>query len=108
MTVTSYTFDGAVLGSGLTQQGTAVPAGAQRRIISASLVNTTGGGIPATVNLAPSGGAGTSNILISARTIAPGETYPCPELINQSMNAGGGVFALGNGLSFKYAAVDIF
>lgn len=108
MAVIPYTFDGAVLGGVLVQQGNSVPVGAQRRIISAAITNTTAGGIAATVNLAPSGGAGTSNTLISARTIAPGETYPCPELINQGISSGGGIFALGTGLSFKYAAVDIF
>jgi hypothetical protein len=38
--------------------------------------------------------------------IAPGETYPCPELVNQGLNPGGSVQALGAGLTFKYTATD--
>jgi hypothetical protein len=77
-------------------------------ITAAALVNTTAAAIAATVYLAPSGVApGPANALISARSIAPGETYFCPELVGQGINAGGSVQALGAGLSFKYSAKDI-
>lgn len=107
MSVTSYTHDGAVLTGSLAKQGTDVPALTQRIITAAALVNTTGGPVAATVNLAPIGGAAAGNTLISARTIGAGESYPCPELINQGVNAGGAVWASGAGVSFKYAAKDI-
>jgi hypothetical protein len=107
MTINLYTFDGAVLGAAAAKQGTDVPTLTQRTIVAATLTNTTGAAIAATVYLAPSGGNAAANMVISARTISAGETYVCPEMINQSINAGGAVWALGNGLSFKYAAKDI-
>lgn len=108
MSVTPYVFDGGLLSGAAATQGNAVPALTRRIIKSAALVNTTGGALAASVYLVPNGGsAAASNTLISARSIAPGESYPCPELINQGVNAGGLVQALGNGLTFKYTAVDI-
>lgn len=106
MAVNSYIHDGSVLGAALAKQGTDVGALTQRIITAASITNTTGGAIQATVNFAPASGTGTSNTLISGRPIAAGETYPCPELIGQGVNAGGAVWAMGNGLSFKYAAKE--
>ena len=44
--------------------------------------------------------------MVSARAIAAGESYPCPELINQGIDAGGFVAASGVGLTFKYTATD--
>lgn len=108
MTISSYIHDGAVLTAAAAVQGAAVGALTRRVITSAALVNTTGAAVQATVYLVPSAGAaGAANTLISARTIAPGETYFCPELVNQGINAGGSVQALGLGLTFKYAAKDI-
>lgn len=107
MAVTPYVFDGGALTAAAATQGTAVPALTKRVIKSAALVNTTAAPIAATVYLVPNGGAaGATNTMISARPIAPGESYPCPELINQGLNAGGAVQALGNGLTFKYTATD--
>lgn len=108
MTIQSYIFDGGALTAAQAQQGTAVGSGTKRIITAAALVNTTGAAVQATVCLVPSGGAAAAaNTLISARTIAPGETYFCPELVNQGLNSGGFVSALGNGLTFKFAAKDI-
>lgn len=108
MTVTVYIFDGGALTGAAATQGTAVPTLTKRIIRSAAICNTTAGAIAATVYLVPSGGtAGSTNTYISARSIAPGETYSCPELINEGLNSGGFVQALGNGLTFKYTATDI-
>lgn len=108
MSTTPYVFDGGALTGAAATQGTTVPALTKRVIKSAKLVNTTGAPIAATVYFVPSGGtAGASNTLISAKSIAAGETYNCPELVNEGLNAGGFVQALGNGLTFKYTAIDI-
>ena len=41
------------------------------------------------VNLVTSGGAaGTENLVVDARAIAPGETYTFPELVGQSLGSG--------------------
>ena len=102
-----YIFDGGALTGSAVTQGTVVPTGKKRVIKAASLCNTTGGVVTATVYLVPSGGAaGASNTYISGRPIAAGETYPCPELVNQGLNEGGFVQALGNGLTFKYTSQE--
>lgn len=42
------------------------------------------------VNLVTSGGsAGNSNLVIDDKTIVPGETYLCPELVGQALEPGG-------------------
>lgn len=108
MSIRSYVHDGAVLTAAATVQGAEVGALTTRVITAAALVNTTAAAVAATVYLVPKDGApGAANALISARAIGPGETYFCPELINQGLNAGGTVQALGAGVSFKYAAKDI-
>lgn len=107
MSVSPYIFDGGSLGAAAAVQGGVVPALTRRVIKAATLINTTGAPIAATVYLVPSGGAvGAANTLISARSIAAGESYPCGELLGQGLNAGGSVQALGNGLTFKYTGVD--
>jgi hypothetical protein len=107
MAIQNYIFDGGVLAAAAAVQGTAVPDLTKRVIRAATLTNTTGAAVAATVYLVPSAGApAAGNTLISARTLAPGESYPCPELINQGLNAGGSVQALGLGVTFKYTATD--
>ena len=42
------------------------------------------------VNLVTSGGsAGNSNLVIDDRTVVPGETYLCQELVGQALESGG-------------------
>lgn len=108
MATSSYVHEGSVLTAAAAVQGAAVGTLTKRVIAAAALVNTTGAAVAASVYLVPGGGApAAANCLISARTIAPGETYFCPELINQGLNAGGTVQALGAGLTFRYAGRDI-
>jgi hypothetical protein len=72
---------------------------------SASVCNTTAGVVALTVYRVPSGGSATAgNTLISARNIAVGETYNCPELINKALEAGDKLYAKGLGLSFDVTA----
>lgn len=108
MAINSYVFDGAVLAAAASLQGDPVGALTKRVFTAAALINTTAAAVSASVYLVPAGGAaGAATCLISARAIGPGETYFCPELINQGLNPGGTVQALGLGLTFKYAAKDI-
>lgn len=104
MAVSPYIYDGAVLTAAATQQGTTVPALTKRVIKSASLVNTTGAPVPGTVNVVTADATVIPHI--SARPIAAGESYPCPELIGKGLNPGGLVQALGVGLTFMYTATD--
>lgn len=58
-------------------------------IDSAYVCNTTAGAVTVTIDLVDSGGtAGDSERAISARSIAAGETYLCPELVGQILNPG--------------------
>lgn len=54
-----------------------------------TVTNTSAGNVTLSVNLVASGGAaGNSNLVLKAKTIAPGQTYTCPELVGQSLEAG--------------------
>ena len=54
-----------------------------------TLVNTTGGAVTATIDVVDALGTdGVTERLISARSIAAGETYTCPELVGHILNAG--------------------
>ena len=60
-----------------------------------TLVNTTAGAVTATVDIVASGGtAGVASRLISARSIAAGETYTCLEIVGHIMNSGDTIQAL--------------
>lgn len=60
-----------------------------------TVTNTTGVAAVLTVNLVPlAGAAGAGNCVLSAKSIAPGETYNCPELVGQSLEAGGFISTL--------------
>lgn len=51
--------------------------------------NTTGTAATLTIRLVPSGGsAGASNTVLSAKSLAAGETYNCPEVVGHVLEAG--------------------
>lgn len=55
-----------------------------------TVTNTSAGNVTFSVNLVESGGStGNNNLVINSRTLAPGETYACPELIGQVVGSGG-------------------
>jgi hypothetical protein len=55
-----------------------------------TVTNTSAANVTFGVNLvAESGAASDSNLVLKSRTIAPNETYTCPELVGQTMEAGG-------------------
>jgi hypothetical protein len=54
-----------------------------------TVTNTSAANVTISVNLVNFGGsAGADNLVIDARTIAPDETYTCPELVGQVLEAG--------------------
>lgn len=108
MTTTVYIADPAQLTAAAATYGSVVATLTKRVFKSASLTNTTGAPVACTVYLVPSGGAaGAANTFISARTVAAGETYNCPELVGKGLNAGGFVQAFGLNVTFAYSATDI-
>ena len=71
------------------------PANTKTTIAACTLTNTTGSAITATVYLVPTGGtAGADNCILSARTIAAGESYNVASAIGQTLEAGGTIQAL--------------
>lgn len=69
--------------------------GVKARIDSCVLTNTTGGAVTATVHLVPNAGTATaSNCILSARSLAAGESYVVPGAIGQWLESGGTLQAL--------------
>lgn len=55
-----------------------------------TVTNTSAANVDLSVNLVPPSGLPTSsNLVISERTIAAGETYACTELVGQVLESGG-------------------
>ena len=55
-----------------------------------TVTNTSSGNVTFSCNLVTSGGsAGASNLILDTRSIAPDETYTCPELVGQALDVGG-------------------
>lgn len=71
-------------------QTTQYTASNVRAIIDkATITNTSASNVTVSVNLVTvSGSAGSSNLIIDTRTIVPDETYLCPELVGQVLEAG--------------------
>jgi hypothetical protein len=60
-----------------------------------TLCNTTAGAVTATIDLVVNGGsAGVSQRIISARSIAAGETYSCPEAVGHILSPGDSIQGL--------------
>lgn len=71
-----------------TTQYTAVNATAV--IDKFTVTNTSAGNVVFSANLVTSAGTpGNDNLIIKTRSIAPNETYPCPELVGQILMSGG-------------------
>lgn len=57
--------------------------------------NSTLSAVTFSVNLVASGGsASAQNVVLSGKSIAPGETYLCPELVGQVLESGGFISTL--------------
>jgi len=55
-----------------------------------TITNTSAANVTISVNLVTSGGsAGVSNLIVDTRSVAPDETYTCPELVGQVLEPGG-------------------
>ena len=83
-----------------------VPALTAAIIKAASVTNNTGGAVDLSVWLNPRT-SGTDRVLIDTHTVADEETYTCPELVNQVLEAGGTLEALGLNLVLYVSGVEI-
>lgn len=78
---------------------------------AAYLCNTTALPVTATIDLVDSGGsAGVAKRCISARSIAAGETYTCPELVGEILNPGDtiqGLAGANTSITFRVSGREI-
>lgn len=76
-------------------------------IDKATVTNTNTTNVTVSVNLIASGGsAGNSNLVVKTRSIVPGETYLCPELVGQVLEAGGFISTLASSATSLTFAVS--
>ena len=55
-----------------------------------TVTNTSANNVTFSCNLVTVGdSAGASNLIVDARSLVPDETYTCPELVGQALDAGG-------------------
>ena len=60
-----------------------------------TVTNTSGSNAVFSVNLIVSAGtAGNANLIVKTRSVAPNETYTCPELVGQTLEPSGFISAL--------------
>ena len=98
--------NGAVMtGSNVTYY--ASPTGTTTVIKKLPIVNTTAGAVNVTIYLVPSGSAGVANTITSAKSVAAGETWSCPDAENMVLEAGGSIQGLGNGLTIMCSGITI-
>jgi hypothetical protein len=107
MTTSVYIFDGALLTGSAATCGTAAPTLTKRVVKAAKLYNGTAAPVLCQVHMIASGGTASDTNRVVSRTIGIEETYLCPELVNEGLNAGGFIQALGLDCSFRYTATDI-
>lgn len=108
MTYSNYFPDGGNVTAALVTQGDVVPANTKRKITSAIVTNKTAVAKAFTA-IVKTSAAGADVTCISARQIAPGESYPCPELVGRGMMTGGQLQVMADvtGMDFKYEAFNI-
>lgn len=83
------------------------PASTRTLIRSAVLCNSTGGSVSASVWLAPAGEApGAGNVVLSAVAVASNASRVCPELVDQVLEPGGVLYALGAGLTLVASGIE--
>ena len=91
------TYQKLIAGSQLTATAATyytAPANTKARIDNMTLTNTTANAVTATVHVISAGATETAlNMIISARTLAAGETYNCPEAVGKVMLATGTIRA---------------
>jgi hypothetical protein len=65
-----------------------------------TVTNTSANNVTFSCNLVTvSGSASASNLIIDARSLVPDETYTCPELVGQALEAGGFISTLAGSAS---------
>lgn len=80
-------------------------------IDKATVTNTDSSNRTFSVNIVQaSGSPGNSNLVVKARTVVPGETYLCPELVGQELDSGAFIStaaSAGTALTFRVSGREI-
>ena len=87
-----------------------VPANTTAKIGRAVFVNTTAGALTITAGITTGGALAAGTTLISARNIAPGESYVSPELAGAVIPAGSAIRALASAntsITFTVSGITI-
>lgn len=106
MATALYILDGTLLTASAATYGTAVPTLTKRVMRSMSIYNGTVAPLQFEVHLIASGGTASDTNRVILRTLAVEETYACPEVVNQGLNSGGFVQAIGLNGSIRFTATD--
>lgn len=73
-----------------------------------TLCNTTANAVAVTIDTVKSGGtSGAVERVISSRSIAPGETYLCPEVVGHILNTGDSIQGLGALITIRASGREI-
>jgi len=98
-----------ISGSQMTAAAVTYYTAAQQTIVqSMDLCNTTVGAVACTVYIVPLGGpTNATTTIISARSIAAGETYTCPEAVGMVVEVGGLIRGLGLNVTIIASGVKV-
>ena len=107
MSISVYVLDGTLLTGTAATYGIAVPTLTKRVFRSMKIYNGTTAPVQCEVHLIASGGTASDTNRVISRVIGSKETYNCPEVVGEGLNAAGFVQALGLNCSIRYTATDI-
>lgn len=108
------TFKKLIAGSQLTTSAATyytAGTGVTTLIKAMSLLNTSSGAVTVTVHLVNTGSTETdANMILDVKQLGAGETYTCPEAINQVLSATGTIRAFassGSAISLQASGIEI-
>jgi len=84
------------------------PANTQARVLKCTVTNDTTTAVTISFNKVPSGGAvGADNLVLNLKAIGSRETYECPEVVGQVMDAGDVMSAIASVVDQLSVALDV-
>lgn len=104
--MTTYIKDATLLTGAAVSQGAAVAAGIVRKFTKCVAYNGTAGTVQLRVYVVPNLGAANSTTRVLNYALRAEETYLCPEVVGNSVGAGGLIYAEGLNISFGFVSSD--
>ena len=85
-----------------------VPANTTARVLKCTVTNDTTTVVTISFNKVPSGGAvGADNLIMNLRPIGSQETYECPEVVGQILDAGDALSAIASVAAQLTVSLDV-